>query len=65
MYHCREIYHSNNLAWIYDLNENEGSRDTFIYSFIIKVVSKCNLNTYGAFDLLIGTDTGHTALDND
>ena len=48
-----EIRHSNILAWIFDPNENHGLGDSFIKSFITKVVSKCNQNKYSAFDLLL------------
>ncbi len=48
-----EIRHSNILAWIFDPNENHGLGDSFIKSFITKVVSKCDQNKYSAFDLLL------------
>lgn len=48
-----EIRHSNILAWIFDPNENHGLGDSFIKSFITKVVSKCDHNKYSAFDLLL------------
>ncbi len=48
-----EIRHSNILSWIFDPNENHGLGDSFIKSFITKVVSKCDQNEYNPFDLLL------------
>lgn len=48
-----EIRHSNILAWIFDPNENHGLGDSFIKSFVTKVVSKCDHNKHNAFDLLL------------
>lgn len=48
-----EIRHSNILAWLFDPNENHGLGDSFIQSFMTKVVSKCDHNRYNSFDLLL------------
>lgn len=48
-----EIRHSNILSWIFDPNENHGLGDSFIKSFITKVISKYKHNKYNVFDLLL------------
>lgn len=48
-----EIRHSNVLAWLFDPNENHGLGDSFIQSFITKLVSKIDHNKFASFDLLL------------
>lgn len=48
-----EIRHSNILAWLLDPNENHGLGDSFIQSFITKVIKKCDRDKYNVFELLL------------
>ncbi len=48
-----EIRHSNILAWFFDPNENHGLGDSFIKSFITKIVSKGVHDRHNVFELLL------------
>lgn len=48
-----EIRHSNILAWLLDPNENHGLGDSFIKSFISKVVSKYKSNKFSVIEILL------------
>ncbi len=48
-----EIRHSNILAWLFNPNENHGLGDSFIKSFITKVVSNSVNNKYDTLKILL------------
>lgn len=48
-----EIRHSNILAWLFDPNENHGLGDSFIQSFITKVIQKSDPKKYNGLEILL------------